>query len=500
MPQIQALQLSFASALPMILKSAIELDLLEILAKAGPGALLSAKEVASRLPSSNPDAPFMLDRMFRLLSSYSFLTCSLRTLPGGEVERLYGLGPVCKFLIKNEDGVSVSTLSLAAQDVAFMGCCRCSFYFDFDFNFVALGSALDFDFVALVKVPTNAYMMDFVFSEREDGGIFDNEGRMDYHLHVFGGTVKEPPLHVVHIAVEMAPIAKVGGLGDVVTSLSRDVQDLNHKVHVILPKFDCLNLNHGKIVAQTLSHNVLLTVIHHILAVENGKKENHSYRSNGCFMIFFLKGSVYGCGNDAQRFGFFCHAALEFLEQGGIHPDITLEYADKATTVVLLGSAPDPCIQNDFINLANKLHSSHGDRARLRLTYNEPLSHLIYAGSDFILVPLIFEPRGLTQLTPILGVALKLLYLDKAMKVAKEELSRECDYHLEASNQKRFCDMLSGCEGFYVPLVVPILLKASHLDGEAIDYKTKLSKDTRASLEVPAVGRFTLSKERFQTG
>ncbi|KAH1081149.1 hypothetical protein J1N35_020910 [Gossypium stocksii] len=46
------------------------------------------------------------------------------------------------------------------------------------------------------------------------------------------------------------------------------------------------------------------------------------------------------------------------------------------------------------------------------------------------------------------------LYLDRAMKVAKEELSRECDYQLEASNQKRFRDMLSGHEGFYVPLVV----------------------------------------------
>ena len=29
-------------------------------------------------------------------------------------------------------------------------------------------------------------------------------------------------------------------------------------------------------------------------------------------------------------------------------------------------------------------------------------------------------------------------------KVAKEELSRECDYELEAVNQKRFRDMLQG--------------------------------------------------------
>lgn len=60
-----------------------------------------------------------------------------------------------------------------------------------------------------VKVPLDAYMMDFVFSEREDGGVFDNKLGMDYHIPVFGGIAKEPPMHIVHIAVEMAPIAKV---------------------------------------------------------------------------------------------------------------------------------------------------------------------------------------------------------------------------------------------------------------------------------------------------
>ncbi|KAI3839332.1 hypothetical protein MKX03_001797, partial [Papaver bracteatum] len=45
------------------------------------------------------------------------------------------------------------------------------------------------------------------------------------------------------VAVEMPPIAKVGGLGDVVTSLSRAVQDLGHKVDIILPKYDCINLS-----------------------------------------------------------------------------------------------------------------------------------------------------------------------------------------------------------------------------------------------------------------
>ncbi|KAJ6887680.1 caffeic acid 3-O-methyltransferase 1 [Populus alba x Populus x berolinensis] len=115
-----AMQLASASVLPMILKTAIELDLLEIMAKAGPGAFLSTSEIASHLPTKNPDAPVMLDRILRLLASYSILTCSLKDLPDGKVERLYGLAPVCKFLTKNEDGVSVSPLCLMNQDKVLM--------------------------------------------------------------------------------------------------------------------------------------------------------------------------------------------------------------------------------------------------------------------------------------------------------------------------------------------------------------------------------------------
>ncbi|KAG5011257.1 hypothetical protein JHK87_019772 [Glycine soja] len=396
---------------------------------------------------------------------------------------------------------------------------------------------------AFVKVPLDAYMMDFVFSEKEDGGIIDNNNRMDYHIPILGGIVKETPMHIVHIAVEMAPIAKVGGLGDVVTSLSRAVQDLNHNVDVVLPKYDCLNLSNVKDFQYHRNYFWGGTEI----KVWHGKVEGLSVYFLEPQNAFFHAGCVYGGGNDAQRFGFFCHAALEFLHQNGFHPDVihchdwssapvawlskeqyrhcdlskagvvftihnlefgahfigkAMEYTDKATTVspsysrevagnpaiaphlhkfqgiingidpdiwdpfndefipvsytseyvvegkkaakealqqrlglrkadlpllgvisrlthqkgihlikhaisrtlerggqvVLLGSAPDSSIQNDFVNLANQLHSLHHDRVRLCLVYDEPLSHLIYAGADFILVPSIFEPCGLTQL------------------------------------------------------------------------------------------------------
>ncbi|GKV23352.1 hypothetical protein SLEP1_g33087 [Rubroshorea leprosula] len=62
------------------------------------------------------------------------------------------------------------------------------------------------------------------------------------------------------------------------------------------------------------------------------------------------------------------------------------------------------------------------------------------------------------------------LYLDRAMKVAREELSRECDYELEAANQKRFRDLLSNAnaEGFYVPLVMDDLSSKRVLTTELV--------------------------------
>ncbi|XP_023530440.1 protein ABC transporter 1, mitochondrial [Cucurbita pepo subsp. pepo] len=76
------------------------------------------------------------------------------------------------------------------------------------------------------------------------------------------------------------------------------------------------------------------------------------------------------------------------------------------------------------------------------------------------------------------------LYLDRAMKVAKDELSRECDYVLEATNQKRFRDLLCNSEGFYVPLVVDDLsskrvLTTELISGIPIDKVALLDQETR---------------------
>lgn len=59
-------------------------------------------------------------------------------------------------------------------------------------------------------------------------------------------------------------------------------------------------------------------------------------------------------------------------------------------------------------------------------------------------------------------------FIKKPLQVAKEELSRECDYELEALNQKRFRELLSNAEGFYVPMVVDDILSKRVLTTELV--------------------------------
>ncbi|XVE62632.1 hypothetical protein DITRI_Ditri06bG0134300 [Diplodiscus trichospermus] len=107
---IKALQIARSIFFPMVLKAAIDLDLLEIIAKASPpgtaGCKLSPTEIASHLSTTNPDAASIVDRILRFLASYSILTYDLATSKDGHVQKLYGLAPIAKYFLHENDGMS----------------------------------------------------------------------------------------------------------------------------------------------------------------------------------------------------------------------------------------------------------------------------------------------------------------------------------------------------------------------------------------------------------
>ncbi len=76
------------------------------------------------------------------------------------------------------------------------------------------------------------------------------------------------------------------------------------------------------------------------------------------------------------------HAIFYALEQGA--------------QFVLLGSSPDPAISGHFWHLKQHLND-HPD-VHLELCFDPELAHLVYAGSDLLVMPSMFEPCGLAQL------------------------------------------------------------------------------------------------------
>ena len=117
-----AMQLASSSILPMTLKNALELGLLEVLqAEAPAGKALAPEEVVARLPvpPTNPGAADMVDRMLRLLASYDVVKCQMED-KDGKYERRYSAAPVGKWLTPNEDGVSMAALALMNQDKVLM--------------------------------------------------------------------------------------------------------------------------------------------------------------------------------------------------------------------------------------------------------------------------------------------------------------------------------------------------------------------------------------------
>jgi starch synthase len=132
-------------------------------------------------------------------------------------------------------------------------------------------------------------------------------------------------VYVVMVAPECAPVAKAGGLGDVVFGLSRELEIRGHAVEIVLPKYGCMR--YGDVWD--------LHVCYDDLRVPWYGGELHCavwfgyVHGRKCFFIephpveqFFGRDRLYGHHDDIERFTAFSKAALEFLVKTGKRPDV----------------------------------------------------------------------------------------------------------------------------------------------------------------------------------
>jgi starch synthase len=128
-------------------------------------------------------------------------------------------------------------------------------------------------------------------------------------------------MKILFAAAEAAPVIKVGGLADVVTSLSKELIDRGHDVRIMMPRYsqvDSANIRLSPVITgfrltgqeSSETVNVMQSVIKDnlkIYFIENGR--------------YFGGSEIYG-KNELEKFFFFSRAVIDLLTELDWQPDI----------------------------------------------------------------------------------------------------------------------------------------------------------------------------------
>lgn len=131
-------------------------------------------------------------------------------------------------------------------------------------------------------------------------------------------------MKILMAASEMAPLAKTGGLGDILCALPRTLARRGHDVSVLIPYYRCAQSSSAKLLARDtipigskiLSFGVMDLGLNHGVRVYGIQKEEYFDRT-------YLYGPPeHDYEDNAERFAFFSHAVIQALRSLKWEPDL----------------------------------------------------------------------------------------------------------------------------------------------------------------------------------
>ena len=174
-------------------------------------------------------------------------------------------------------------------------------------------------------------------------------------------------MEILFVATELAPMAKVGGLGDVVFALSKTLRLLGHKVTILIPRYPAIEAS-GIMLARRLTPLSLPAdgdVRAETVTVFDGRL------GSGVDLVLIDKpglydrSGIYGEDGDdyadnGARFGLLCRAAVELVRSRAaegspfdivhVHDEWTRKKFDegKYKSSEIYGSPKDPALKKEY--------------------------------------------------------------------------------------------------------------------------------------------------------
>lgn len=259
-------------------------------------------------------------------------------------------------------------------------------------------------------------------------------------------------MDIVHVASEFAPIAKVGGLGDVVSGLSIACVKLGHHVQVILPKYSFLELDG-------------LEKVRDVEVKENGKKivsqiwKGH-FEGVELLLVdpdhpkkYFKRGVIYGEEDDNARFLFFNKVACAAIDKKRCDV-IHLHDWMAAGCSLFLKRHPFAKVIFTIHNLKYQGRCSPDNLDRLGIDYDQgEISDPIFEETVNLLKGAIQYSDAITAVSP---------------SYAKEILTSEQGCDIEGTliqNRKKISGILNGVDTeYWNPETDPLLAKTYTLE------------------------------------
>ncbi|MCI5052556.1 MAG: glycogen/starch synthase [Simkaniaceae bacterium] len=284
-------------------------------------------------------------------------------------------------------------------------------------------------------------------------------------------------MQVLHVTSEIAPIAKAGGLGDVVYGLSKHMIATGHSVTAILPFYDCLD-------REPLSNlqEIDSFTIEDALGEHNCQIFSASLHTIPLLLIklphpdhYFE--TIYGGLSENRRFLYFAKAALHTIEHLDLHADV-LHLHDWVTgsLFTLLHTHYKGQLKRfkgTMLSIHNLKHQGHAIK--------EDFDFIGVNGSAIAENPLYHDPNRSGDINLLKGA---IEHAGRVVAVsptyAKEILKKENAYYLHdtiAKHRYKITGIINGIETTYWSLEKDALLpyRANYSDPLPRIYDAKRS-------------------------